>query len=137
MLLFGLFVYWKQWPVHFESDIIPWLGITLSLAGSVLTLVSIIYLREHLSPFPSPRKCASLIMAGPFAVVRHPIYTGILLMMLGFFLYRSFVSRAIINVVTLGFFWLKSNYEEHRLQKVFPAYHKYKKSTGRLWPRIF
>ena len=62
-------------------------GLFLLVAGGLLILVAILQLRTTLSPFPTPVAGGRLVTGGVFSVARHPIYAGILIMGLGYFLY--------------------------------------------------
>jgi len=79
----------------------------------------------------------ALIRSGPYAHVRHPIYTGILLAFLG-----TAVSigewRALLAVpFALLAFVLKSRLEEGRMRQTFPEYEQYQRETAALIPFIY
>jgi protein-S-isoprenylcysteine O-methyltransferase Ste14 len=68
--------------------------------------------------------------------VRHPIYSGVLLTVLGTVLgSRSFVKLA-FGLVVLAFFTLKARWEESRLREVDPEYAAYCEITPRFVPSI-
>jgi protein-S-isoprenylcysteine O-methyltransferase Ste14 len=79
-----------------------------------------------------------LIERGPYAYVRHPIYSGMLLMVLGTAILNGRLGGfAALLIVFLGF-WLKSRQEERLMTKHFPqAYAKYKARVKALVPGIF
>jgi protein-S-isoprenylcysteine O-methyltransferase Ste14 len=66
-----------------ESPIAPWAGASLAVAG----LGYAVWARRHLGRYWSApvmiREGHRLIRTGPYALARHPIYTGILLGMVG------------------------------------------------------
>ena len=55
----------------------------LMSAGASATLSGSIMLGKSLSPFPKPPAHARLIRRGPYAVVRHPLYAGLIALSLG------------------------------------------------------
>merc|ERR1712137_18566 len=74
-------------PAHsrFSPPHISWLlfGYCVFIFGVVFVIYARIYLAEFWRGTPAVRKDHKLITTGPYAVVRHPIYTGIYLMGLG------------------------------------------------------
>jgi protein-S-isoprenylcysteine O-methyltransferase Ste14 len=82
------------------------------------------------------RENPELVTAGPYSVIRHPIYTGILMAVLG-------AALAIHHVLLLGFlllaafFLYSARQEEKRMTLIFPAeYPAYKAGTRMLLPFI-
>lgn len=105
--------------------------------GALITVVAVLQLNVHLSPFPSPLPGAKLIENGVYGFVRHPIYTGIILAFFGYALICDSGYRLLISAALFVLFYYKSVYEENRLIDVFPKYSEYKTRTGRFFPKIF
>ena len=78
-----------------------------------------------------------LIEKGPYAYIRHPLYSGLLLMFMGMALFCG--RKACIVVFVYCFFgvYFKSQMEERLLAKTFPAYSEYKRRTKALIPFIW
>lgn len=78
-----------------------------------------------------------LVSSGPYRLVRHPIYSGILLAGLGTAVALSWswlIADALIGV----YFLYSATVEEHYLSELFPdTYPGYKRSTKMLVPFIF
>ena len=79
-----------------------------------------------------------LVESGPYRFVRHPIYTGHLLMGLG----TAVASGLLVAFVGLASFaagfWIKLNQEERLLQRGFPdEYPAYKARVKALIPYVF
>lgn len=90
--------------------------------------------RHHgLTPLAEPR--ASLITHGPYRLVRHPMYTSLLLFALGMVSWRwqwfTAASGLMLFVVLLA----KMRLEEQLLLRRFAAYRYYRQRVGGLWPR--
>ena len=67
-----------------------------------------------------------LVTAGPYGVVRHPIYSGILLALVGTALATSLIGLAIALIVGVFFFYA-ATVEERNLTATFPtAYPAYR-----------
>jgi protein-S-isoprenylcysteine O-methyltransferase Ste14 len=107
------------------------------VAGLAIT----VWARRHIGQFWSARVMLKegheLIQSGPYARVRHPIYSGIFLAMLGTALFvgewRALLGTAIFFVGH----WLKARREETLLATQFgAAYDEYRQRTGSLLPRF-
>jgi protein-S-isoprenylcysteine O-methyltransferase Ste14 len=113
-------------------------GLVLILVGFALS----IWARRHLGQLWSNRVALKvghqLIQSGPYARVRHPIYSGLLLAMLGT---AVFVGkwRALLGVALFfAAHWQKARREEALLSHEFGVdYEQYCKRTGSLIPRLF
>ena len=87
-------------------------------------------LRRHLTPYPTPLHDAALVEHGPYRLVRHPIYGGIVLGAAGVSADGNWLGLAL--VAALGaLFWGKSGFEEGRLLAHFPGYADYRDRVRR------
>ena len=79
-----------------------------------------------------------LVHTGPYRIVRHPIYSGILLGMLGSALQRSWI-RCFAGVLICGLsFWLKTRAEESFMVQSFgEQYQQYRHKVKALAPFVF
>lgn len=112
------------------------LGSISFVAGMFIVLLAIIQLNRNLTVFPTPKRNSNLVQSGLYKYIRHPIYTGVILVALGFGLYSESAYRLIIGLLLFVLFYFKSKYEEERLKKVFPEYPEYMKKSGRFFPGI-
>jgi len=79
-----------------------------------------------------------LAMTGPYAYVRHPIYTGLLLLMLATALDYGILSGFAVFAVFAAVFFYKSRIEERFMTEHFPEkYPAYMKRTKAFIPWIF
>ena len=106
------------------------------IIGGFTIIISLFQLRNQLSPFPSPRQRHQLIQSGLFKYVRHPIYSGILFFVVGFAAFQESVFKLIISLLLGVLFYLKSNYEEKLLTKIYKEYKDYKRRTGKFLPKF-
>ena len=76
-------------------------------------------------PHPRARAAAgaSLVESGPYGLVRHPIYTGIVVASAGWTLaWSNWTLALVVGVVLACFFEAKARVEERWLRARFPAY---------------
>jgi protein-S-isoprenylcysteine O-methyltransferase Ste14 len=150
-LLYGLPVFFAFYLVFgenlrfgwLESPIIPGnisvetLAVSLTAAGIAFAIWARFYIGENWSSAVTIKVGHELIRTGPYAWVRHPIYSGLLLAMIGTALARR-EPRGFLAVILLWLgFWIKSRMEEGFMLKTFgPEYEEYSRSTGALIPRL-
>ncbi len=135
-VLFFLYIFdMPQLQITFP-DFISITGIIVTVLGCIIILIALLQLNKNLSPFPSPKLGSQLIQNGLYKYIRHPIYTGILTLFLGYSLYVASGYKLFITLLLLVLFIFKSRYEEKRLALTFKAYSEYKKTTGRFLPKI-
>ena len=129
-ILFAIYLF--RFPtIDFAVPVwLQWTSLIFAIAGVNISVISLLALNRSLSPFPTPKQGAELIQSGIYKYVRHPIYTGILFFTFGFSLFSENTLRLIIFVSLLILFRFKAGYEEKLLQKKYPNYETYKKTTG-------
>lgn len=112
-------------------------GLVLVVAGGVLGLVAGRRLGRALTPTPVPVAGAGLRTDGAYRWVRHPIYSAVLLMVLGYVIAIGSVWSAACAVVLLVFFVLKSRWEDGLLREEYgDAWTTWAAHTGALVPRL-
>ena len=112
-------------------------AIALTAAGIAFAVWARFYLGGNWSSAVSVKVDHQLVRTGPYAWVRHPIYSGILLAIFGTALARG----KAVGFLGLAFFWLgfwiKSRMEEQFMRKTFgEQYEEYSRTTGALIPKL-
>jgi len=97
------------------------LGLILVAGGIAITGVSFRSLGDALTPTPVPRTGAALRTQGIFGVVRHPIYSGVLLALLGFVIAIGSWWSLVWWLVAIVFFLGKSRWEDSLLRAQHPG----------------
>lgn len=112
-------------------------GGLLMVAGGALLAAGLVSLGRGLTPLPYPKAGAALIQTGPYAVVRHPMYSGGLVLALGWALRTQ--SWLVVGYVAVLFVFLdlKSRREERWLTEKFPAYAGYQRRVRKLVPFVY
>lgn len=111
-------------------------GAGLLAAGLAFAILGIRALRQAMTPLPYPRKDAVLIQSGVYGLVRHPVYTGLVVGAFGWGLVSASPAALAAAVILLAFFELKARREEAWLAERFPDYAAYRSRTPRLVPRL-
>jgi protein-S-isoprenylcysteine O-methyltransferase Ste14 len=89
------------------------------------------------SSTPVARENHVLRTDGPYAVTRHPIYTGILGMLLGTAVALGFGAWLYVFVLVVVFFELRIRSEEKLMSEAFPgAYDEYRRRVPQLIPGL-
>jgi len=121
-----------------ESSALPITGFALTVAGCGFAIWARMVLGANWSGRATVKADHELIVSGPYAMARHPIYSGLLLGCLGTALaggeWRCILGMALV-VVALG---LKISQEERLMLQAFPqAYPRYRQRVKALIPGVF
>ena len=146
ILLTGVFL------IFAKQSGIPWLDrqlfpvtVPIALAGLLAVLMGVAFsiwarlmLGSNWSNRVTVKENHTLVRTGPYRIVRHPIYSGILLGMLGSALQRGGI-RCFVGVLICGLsFWLKTRAEERFMVQSFgEQYLHYRDKVKALAPFIF
>jgi protein-S-isoprenylcysteine O-methyltransferase len=113
-------------------------GLGLAICGAGLSIWARLILGENWSNFPSLKQNHALIVTGPYRLVRHPIYTGLLIALLGsalqYGLIRSFLA---VLSCAVGLYLKVSVEEEFMVQRFGEAYLRYRRDVSTLVPFVF
>jgi protein-S-isoprenylcysteine O-methyltransferase Ste14 len=118
----------------FQSRAARITGGLLCLLGGLLMLAAFIVIRRSIQIEPAPRADAELVTHGIYGWFRHPIYTALLLLVLGLFLRRPTLLVAISSGLVIAYLLIKVRIEERMLLAHYPDYAAYRKRTFGLLP---
>lgn len=111
------------WPDR-DSTWRSGLGALLFLAGTLVVILATRALGSSMTPFPRPARGGQLVDDGPYAFVRHPVYSGGILVFGGIPVALS--PWALVGTGVLALVWaLKARVEERLLAPRYPAYAEY------------
>lgn len=127
----------RRWETSWATLTLVSAG-TLGAVGLLLTVLGTLALgRRNLSAFPRPPEEASLVTTGPYALVRHPIYSGVILLAVAWALVRRSPLTLAYAFLLFVFFDIKSRREEQWLQAKFTQYADYQRRVKKLIPFIY
>ena len=100
-----------------DTMIVYWLGLLIVIAGLAFAIWARVYLGRNWSGTVTVKENHELIRSGPYAIVRHPIYTGLIAGMLATGIAVGTVT-AILGAILISLgMWQKGRMEEVFLSK--------------------
>ncbi|MEG4106684.1 isoprenylcysteine carboxylmethyltransferase family protein [Microcoleus sp. S13_C5] len=112
-------------------------AIILGLSGLIFIIKGLIDLGKNLTPLPYPREDGELVQTGIYGIVRHPLYSGLILAALGWTLFQMSISHLIASAILIIFFDLKASREETWLNEKYLHYSQYSQRVKKLLPGIY
>lgn len=124
------------WPLR-ATPAVEWLGVGLAILGCSFAIWARLALGSNWSGRPTIKADHELVVGGPYALTRHPIYTGILVAALGTALadlqWRRVLGVILITVALL----VKIRQEERLMSEAFPqSYPPYRRRVKALIPGL-
>jgi protein-S-isoprenylcysteine O-methyltransferase Ste14 len=121
-----------------DGETLRWAGVLLFAIGGALRLWPVFVLGPRFSGLVAIQPGHELVTTGPYAVIRHPSYLGLLIILVGWALiFRSGVGLA-LAALTIPPLLARINAEEALLSAHFGApYEVYRARTARLLPGLY
>jgi protein-S-isoprenylcysteine O-methyltransferase Ste14 len=121
----------------FPSLLLGWISAALTVIGVGFAIWARVNLGRNWSPRPAVKESHELVTTGAYKYVRHPIYTGLILMAFAMALTGS-ISGICVFIFAGVVFILRINKEEKLMLELFPnEYPSYQKRTKKLVPYIW
>lgn len=119
-----------------HSPILGAVGAVLFASGIALAIWARVHLGRNWGMPMTEKSEPELVTSGPYRSVRHPIYSGLLLGVLGTALATNLIG-VILAAILLGYFYYSATVEEKNLTATFPtAYPRYRAGTKMLIPFV-
>lgn len=138
LLIFGpaTFPFLPAWSprLHYACRII---GLLLLISGAAFACAGTLNLGRNLTPFICPREGGVLLESGAFRLIRHPIYSGLLQLSLGWALWLEGWLTLACALLLFLLLDAKAAREEQLLARTFPGYDAYARKVRRLIPFIY
>lgn len=139
-----VWVGWRQFPEQFEQPLLPpsaswaFIGFVLTACGLAFTIWARRVLGTNWSAMPVLKNDHELIQGGPYRLVRHPIYTGLLLAIFGSCLAGGRLWNLCLFVMAAILLIAKLKAEEALLARRFPeTYPHYRRRVKALVPFLY
>jgi protein-S-isoprenylcysteine O-methyltransferase Ste14 len=144
-ILLGWFLIFRGYRLGtpFNNDLLPETNAILAAAAILcvcrlgLCLWARAVLGRNWSGTVTLKENHELIVRGPYRLVRHPIYTALMAMLIATWMEQSHIAGMIGLLLTFISFWIKLGQEEEVMQQQFPKqYPAYQLRTKRIVPFI-
>jgi protein-S-isoprenylcysteine O-methyltransferase Ste14 len=124
-----------NWLIVSHTSLSTSIGVFLCVSGLLFAIWARVILGRNWSGVITLKEGHELIERGPYRVVRHPIYTGILAMFAGTAIALGYFGGFLGLLLVFVSFWLKLKREEDLMLKHFPdKYAAYRRRTKRIIP---
>ncbi|MCP3031837.1 isoprenylcysteine carboxylmethyltransferase family protein [Halobacillus sp. A1] len=144
LLAVGLTIPLTLWMRELHIGVIDlpllwWFGLVMYGIGVFLRYYGILHLREQFTRDVSVKKGDRLVSTGPYRKLRHPLYTGLLLIIVGFCLGVGNVWTAVIGggLVALSLIYRIRLEEAMLIEAHGEMYRKWCESRYRLIPFVY
>jgi protein-S-isoprenylcysteine O-methyltransferase Ste14 len=113
-------------------------GLILASVAIVLGSWSLWVMRiSKIRILPMPHVEAALITSGPYRLLRHPMYTAVLLFTAGISIDYPNWEKVIIWLILLIVLIIKLHWEDRMLNQQFPEYRTYQQKSFKLVPYLY
>lgn len=133
LLLLGFLPWGSLWPRNVSTIVI---GLVLVALGVGIALAAGGALGRSLTPSPIPKADGQLVTGGVYGLVRHPIYSGLLVLGLGLVAIGASLLHLLAWVALLSILVAKARFEDLMLLGQYPGYRDYAARVGRLVPGL-
>jgi protein-S-isoprenylcysteine O-methyltransferase Ste14 len=127
---FAAILLWNPGAPLFVSPMAAIGGDAIGIAGLAVIGLGFLALRGNIQVAPHTREGAHLVTTGIYRWLRHPIYSGIALCVVGLWLREPTAAAAIAAIVVIAFLGVKRRVEERFLMAAYPDYAAYRKRTA-------
>jgi protein-S-isoprenylcysteine O-methyltransferase Ste14 len=128
---------WIKEPLRPHSLALDAAGLAVTVLGAVFAIWARVTLGRNWSSVPQVKAQHELVVNGPYRIVRHPIYTGLILAVAGTGLALDKGIWLFIVVLIFASYWLKIRVEERLMMETFPEeYPEYRRRVKALIPGI-
>jgi protein-S-isoprenylcysteine O-methyltransferase Ste14 len=121
-----------------RSWVFYWIGVTLIAAGLGFSVWARLHIGRNWSAVVTVKQDHELVRSGPYRIVRHPIYSGLLLAFLGTTIARGEWLSLVAVALVVASFLRKIRLEERWMAEQFPGeYPRYRQAVAALVPFVF
>ncbi len=127
----------QKWKFYSYAAFLKYTGFAILLTGFLIAIWALLHLKGGVAGFVEP-KTDFLVRDGPYRYIRHPVYLGTFLMLLGsVFVLKSIPGLVLLFIVYLPLLITRARMEEKELLKKFgKEWEEHRRKTGFLFPSI-
>ena len=129
LLLLMIFTNWLTLPW--------WTFLLLGISGFLAFWAMYVMKYGNFNIVPTPVDKGVMISQGPYKVIRHPMYTSIIIFAIALLSGQFDYYKLIISVTLVTDLVVKMIFEEGLLLKHYPGYKDYMKKTKRVIPFVW
>jgi protein-S-isoprenylcysteine O-methyltransferase Ste14 len=129
--------WWTAGTMAPHQSVLGPVGSVLLIGGVIIGLIGTLGLSSSFTVMPRPRDEGGLVTTGLYRFVRHPIYSGLMLAMVGASLGSGSWLALGLTAVLAVVLDLKTRREEVFLGGRFPDYAAYAARTSKFIPRLY
>lgn len=131
IVFINMMILWISWVLLCRFDIykidlpniVRYTGISLAVVGIIAFLTGLFTIKT-LESYDG-----DLITTGIYSTIRHPMYLGFILWLVGFPIYFGASFSMVLSLLFIANILFWRHLEEKELEKRFPSYPDYKKTT--------
>ncbi|MGA7155708.1 MAG: isoprenylcysteine carboxylmethyltransferase family protein [Acidobacteriaceae bacterium] len=129
-------LHWRLLPAS-AAELSFFIGAAITAAGLAFSVWARVHLGRNWSHSVTIKQDHDLIVTGPYALVRHPIYTGMLTGFLGTAIALAELRGLIAFILVFLALWIKLRLEEQWMREYFgTTYETYSHQVAALVPMI-
>jgi protein-S-isoprenylcysteine O-methyltransferase Ste14 len=113
------------------------IALLLAIVSLILFFKGFLDLGNSLTPLPHPRDDSQLVQTGVYSIVRHPIYSGLIIGGLAWSVYQLSLTHLLGTIALFLFFNAKARREESWLMERYPDYSEYCQRVKKLIPGLY
>ena len=133
-LLIGLFAAAVLVSAPAADPVWHGVGIAICAPGLAIIVAALAAMGRVMQVSPQPKADGHLVTRGIYAWLRHPMYTGILFIVVGLLVRTPSLAAAIVGAVLVALLVAKSRFEESLLLARYPDYAAYRRTTWGVIP---
>ena len=109
-------------------------GLLIGLFGAAFSIWAIAHLKASFGLRTAVRE---LVTSGPYRRIRHPLYFGEIIHILGIAILAATPAALYLFVVAVALQAVRAKIEERKFLATVPEYAEFQRNTGFLWPKLF
>lgn len=136
LLMLAILFAGPEWPTVFAYPGVVALAWTFFVLGAWVGIDGALTLGKNRTAYPTPKAEHHLIQHGIYSRIRHPLYTSLLLLGLGWSFLWGSVAAILFTLLLMMLLNFKADFEEQKLIERYPDYADYRARVPKFFPRL-